>query len=258
MQSPDLRAAMKPRAVIAEDETLLREQLQELLAAAWPELEIAGVAANGLEAIRELEVHNPDVMFLDIHMPEASGLEVARHASGRCHVVFVTAYDRYAVNAFESGAIDYVMKPLSVARLGTAVQRVKSRMPSRPAQLDTVLQSLAAAPAAKEGYLRWINASRGEEIQLITIDEVQYFQSDSKYTRVVTPGAEALIRKSIRELVEELDPATFWQVHRSTIVNLYAVAGVGRDAAGHVVLRLKGRKDLLQVSQPYAHLFRQM
>ena len=249
---------MKARAVIAEDETLLREQLQEMLAAAWPELEVAAVAGNGLEAIRSLELHSPDVMFLDIHMPEASGLEVARHASGRCHVVFVTAYDRYAVDAFESGAVDYVMKPLSVSRLCTAVQRVKSRLQSTPQKLERVLETLATVPPAREGYLRWINASRGDEIQLITIDEVQYFQSDTKYTRVVTPTAEALIRKSIRELVEELDPTIFWQVHRSTIVNLYAVAGVGRDAAGRVMLRLKERQELLQVSQPYAHLFRQM
>jgi len=250
--------AMRARAVIAEDETLLREQLQELLAAAWPELEIAAVAENGLEAIRNLEVHSPDVMFLDIHMPEASGLEVARHASGRCHVVFVTAYDQHAVAAFESGAVDYVMKPLTVSRVCTAVQRVKSRIQAQPARLDSILESLANVPSARDAPLRWINASRGEEIQLITIDEVQYFQSDTKYTRVVTPTQEALIRKSIRELAGELDPTTFWQVHRSTIVNLHAVASVVRDPSGRVLLRLKDRDELLQVSQPYAHLFRQM
>ncbi len=249
---------MGATAVIAEDEAILREQLAELLSAAWPELRIVQRASNGLEAIRALEVHKPDVVFLDIHMPEASGLEVARHASGRCHVVFVTAYDQHAVAAFEEGAVDYVMKPLSVARIGTAVQRVKQRMSAQPAKLDALLGRLDVAPAGRDAYLRWINASRGEDIQLITTDEVRFFQSDSKYTRVVHAGGEALIRKTIRDLAAELDPAVFWQVHRSTIVNLNAVAKVSRDESGRVILRLKDRDEVLQVSQPYAHLFRQM
>jgi DNA-binding LytR/AlgR family response regulator len=249
---------MSPRAVIAEDEALLRDELRELLAEAWPELEIAAMAADGLEAIRALELHRPDVVFLDIHMPEASGLEVARHASGHSHVVFVTAYDQYAVAAFEEDAIDYVMKPLSAARIAAAVQRIRRRMSSEPAALEGLLGRLERTPPRKPMYLRWINASRGESIELITTDEIQYFQSDMKYTRVVTPRREALIRKTIRELAGELDPAVFWQVHRSTIVNLGAVASVGRDGNGRVVLRLKDRADVLQVSQPYAHLFRQM
>jgi len=248
---------MTATAVIAEDEAVLREQLAELLAAAWPELRIVARAADGLEAIRALEVHKPDVIFLDVHMPEASGLDVARHASGRCHVVFITAYDQHAVAAFEEGAVDYVMKPLSVGRLGTAVQRVKQRMSAQPARLDALLGRLDAA-APREGYLRWINASRGDDIQLITADEVRFFQSDSKYTRVVHAGGESLIRKTIRELAGELDPAVFWQVHRGTIVNLNAVAKVSRDANGRVILRLKDRDEVLLVSQPYAHLFRQM
>ena len=249
---------MGATAVIAEDEAILREQLAELLSAAWPELRIVGRASNGLEAIRALELHRPDVVFLDIHMPEASGLEVARHASGRCHVVFVTAYDQHAVAAFEEGAVDYVMKPLSVARIGTAVQRVKQRMSAQPAKLDALLGRLDAAPAGRDAYLRWINASRGDDIHLITTDEVRFFQSDSKYTRVVHAGGESLIRKTIRDLVVELDPTVFWQVHRSTIVNLNAVSKVSRDDSGRVILRLKDRDEVLQVSQPYAHLFRQM
>jgi DNA-binding LytR/AlgR family response regulator len=251
-------ASVNPRIVIAEDETLLREQLRELLSAAWPEAQIVAVAEDGLQAIRALEQYQPDVMFLDIHMPEASGLEVARHASGRCHVVFVTAYDQYAVAAFEQGVVDYVMKPLSVARIAAAVTRVKDRLRSAPANLSGLLDHLKQAPAKTGTYLRWINASRGEDVQLITAEEVKYFQSDTKYTRVVAAHHEGLIRKSIKELVEELDPSTFWQVHRSTIVNLNAVESVGRDLNGHVVLRLKDRKEVLQVSQPYAHLFRQM
>jgi DNA-binding LytR/AlgR family response regulator len=249
---------MNPRAVIAEDESLLRDQLRELLAAAWPELDIVALAEDGRQAIRALEDQKPDVLFLDIQMPEATGLEVARLASGRCHVVFVTAYDQYAVAAFEEGAVDYVMKPLSGARIATAVQRVKERLKATPANMTGLLDNLADPPRRTGHYLRWINASHGEDVQLITIEEVKYFQSDTKYTRVVAARREGLIRKSIKELVEELDPSTFWQMHRATIVNLNAVESVGRDMNGHVVLRLKERPEVLQVSQPYAHLFRQM
>jgi DNA-binding LytR/AlgR family response regulator len=249
---------MNPRAVIAEDESLLRDQLRELLAAAWPELDIVALAEDGRQAIRALEDQKPDVLFLDIQMPEATGLEVARLASGRCHVVFVTAYDQYAVAAFEEGAVDYVMKPLSGARIATAVQRVKERLKATPANMTGLLDNLADPPRRTGHYLRWINASHGEDVQLITIEEVKYFQSDTKYTRVVAARREGLIRKSIKELVEELDPSIFWQMHRATIVNLNAVESVGRDMNGHVVLRLKERPEVLQVSQPYAHLFRQM
>jgi DNA-binding LytR/AlgR family response regulator len=252
------RGDVNPKAVLAEDESLLRDQLGELLAAAWPELEIVALAEDGKQAIRAMQEHSPDVLFLDIQMPEASGLEVARLASGRCHVVFVTAYDQYAVAAFEEGAVDYVMKPLSGARIATAVQRVKERLKLAPANLAGLLDNLANPPPRNGQYLRWINASRGEDVQLITIEEVKYFQSDSKYTRVVAAKREGLIRKSIKELVAELDPSMFWQMHRATIVNLNAVESVGRDLKGHVVLRLKDRPELLQVSQPYAHLFRQM
>jgi len=247
------------KVVIAEDEPLLRNQMKELLATAWPEAEIAHLAADGAQAIRALEEHKPEVMFLDIHMPEASGIEVAHHANGRCHVVFVTAYDQYAVAAFEEGAVDYVMKPLSLARIATAVKRVKDRLQSTPQNLSGLLTHLKEAPVRKGVYLRWIRASKGaEDVQLITSDEIKYFQSDTKYTRVVGAKREGLIRKSIKELVDELDPNIFWQVHRSTIVNLNAIESVGRDQNGHVILRLKDRTETLQVSQPFAHLFRQM
>jgi DNA-binding LytR/AlgR family response regulator len=238
---------------------LLRNQLKDLIVAAWPEAEIRQLAENGLQAIRALDEHAPEVMFLDIHMPEASGLEVAHHASGRCHVVFVTAYDQYAVAAFEEGAVDYVMKPLSLARIATAVKRVKDRLQSTPPNLSGLLTQLKEAPARKGVYLRWIRASKGaEDVQLITSEEIKYFQSDTKYTRVVGTKREGLIRKSIKELTEELDPNIFWQIHRSTIVNLNAIESVGRDQNGHVILRLKDRTETLQVSQPFAHLFRQM
>jgi DNA-binding LytR/AlgR family response regulator len=249
---------VKARALVAEDEVVLREQLCELLAAAWPELEIVASVENGREAIAAMLAQRPDVLFLDIQMPEASGLEVAHRASGRCHVVFVTAYDQYAVSAFEEGAVDYVMKPLSGARIASAVQRVKQRLQSAPANLNGMLENLANPPPRKGQYLRWINASHGEDVQLITIEEVKYFQSDTKYTRVVAARREGLIRKTIKELAEELDPSTFWQMHRATIVNLNAVESVGRDLKGRVILRLKDRPESLQVSQPFAHLFRQM
>jgi DNA-binding LytR/AlgR family response regulator len=244
--------------VLAEDEPLLREQLAELLAAAWPELEVVAAVEDGRQAIRAIETHRPDILFLDIQMPEASGLEVAHRASGRCHVVFVTAYDQYAVAAFEEGAVDYVMKPLSGARIATAVQRLKQRLLSAPATLTGLIDNLERAPVAGRQYMRWINASRGEDVQLITTDEVRYFQSDSKYTRVVAARREGLIRKSLKDLLGELDPSMFWQIHRATVVNLNAVESVGRDLRGRLVLRVKDRDEALQVSQPYAHLFRQM
>ena len=249
---------MAPTALIAEDEALLREQLVELLSAAWPELTIVAAVDNGAAALREIQAARPDILFLDIEMPEASGLEVARRASGRCHTVFVTAYDQFAVAAFEHGAVDYVMKPLTGKRIATAVQRLKERLGGAPAKLDGLIDELSDPPRRNGQYLRWINASRGDDVQLVTIEEVRYFQSDMKYTRVVAAKRDGLIRKTIKELVQELDPTMFWQIHRATIVNLNAVASVGRDLKGNVVLRLKDRPEVLKVSQPYAHLFRQM
>jgi len=251
-------SAAKYTAVIAEDEPVLRAQLKELLGDVWPELDVVTAAKDGLQAIGALERHHPDVLFLDIQMPGLTGMEIARQASGRCHVVFVTAYDQYAVAAFEEGAVDYVMKPLNAARLATACDRVKKRLPAAPVNLDGLLEMLAKRAAQAHPYLRWINASQGSEVRLITVDEICYFQSDTKYTRAVTASNESLIRKSLKELLEELDPSLFWQVHRSTIVNVNAIAGVSRDLAGHLTVKLKSRKEALPVSQPFAHLFRQM
>jgi DNA-binding LytR/AlgR family response regulator len=249
---------LNPVAVIAEDEPVLRAQLGDLLRAVWPELAIAAAAEDGFQAMRALEDYRPDVLFLDIQMPGPTGVELARHASGRCHVVFVTAYDQYAVAAFEEGAVDYVMKPLTAARLATACGRVKARLSMAPADLRSVLDALAKRGAQANPYLRWINASLGTDVKLITVDEICYFQSDTKYTRVVTADAESLIRKPLKELLDELDPALFWQIHRSTIVNVNAIASVSRDFAGHVIVKLKNRKETLPVSQPFAHQFRQM
>lgn len=247
-----------PSAIIVEDEPVLRAQLQELLGAVWPELKIVATAEDGIQATKALRQHDPDVLFLDIQMPGLTGLEIAKHASGRCHVVFVTAYDQYAVAAFEEGAVDYVMKPLNAARLATACDRVKTRLPTAPVNLENLLEMLAKRAAQAHSYLRWINASQGADVRLITVDEICYFQSDTKYTRAVTANNECLIRKSLKELLDELDPSLFWQIHRSTIVNVNAIAAVSRDFAGHLIVKLKNRKETLPVSQPFAHLFRQM
>jgi DNA-binding LytR/AlgR family response regulator len=251
-----------PTAVIAEDEATLRGQLVEQLGQLWPELAIVGEAADGVQALRLLDEHQPDVMFLDIQMPGATGLEVARQASGRCHVVFVTAYDQHAVAAFDQGAVDYVLKPVSAARLFTAVSRLKQRLGTPPMRLDATLHGLAgtgaAVPAAPRQYLRWINASVGQNVKLITVDEVSYFQADNKYTRVVTGEGEALIRKPLKELVDELDPNQFWQIHRSTLVNAASIAGVTRDFRGRMLVKLKSRPETLLVSDSYTHRFRQM
>jgi DNA-binding LytR/AlgR family response regulator len=246
----------RPTAVVAEDEPILRAQLTDLLSTVWPELDIVAAAEDGLQAIRALEQHHPDVLFLDILMPGLTGLEVARQASGRCHVVFVTAYDQFAVAAFEEGAADYVMKPLTAARLATACGRVNKRLSSAPANLERLLETLATAQVRP--YLRWINVSHGTDVRLITVDEICYFQSDTKYTRAVTAEAESLIRKSLKELLDELDPALFWQIHRSTIVNVNAIASLSRDFRGHLIVKLKKRHETLPVSQPFAHLFREM
>jgi DNA-binding LytR/AlgR family response regulator len=258
-----MRTLSAPTAVVAEDEETLRHELIEQLGRLWPELAIVGEATDGIEALRLLDSQRPDVLFLDIQMPGATGLEVARQVAGRSHVVFVTAYDQYAVAAFDQGAVDYVLKPLQPSRLFTAIGRVKQRLAGPPAPLGAVLDQLATRPAAAQsngprGFLRWINASVGQTLKLITVDEVLYFQSDSKYTRVATREGEALIRKPLKELVEELDPQQFWQIHRSTLVNAMAVAAVTRDFRGRMQLRLKEREEALVVAESYTHLFRQM
>jgi DNA-binding LytR/AlgR family response regulator len=248
---------LNPTAVIAEDEPVLRAQLKALLHEVWPECAIAAEAEDGFQAMNALKKQRPDVLFLDIQMPGPTGLELAQHASGRCHVVFVTAYDQYAVAAFEQGALDYVMKPLSPARLASACERVRQRLSSAPADLRSLLDALARR-SHTQPHLRWVNASMGADVTLITVDEILYFQSDTKYTRVVTANEESLIRKPLKELLDELDPMLFWQIHRSTIVNVSAITAVSRDLAGRLIVKLKNRRETLTVSQPFAHLFHQM
>ena len=216
------------KALVAEDEPVLLAPLCDLLARLWPKLAIVGAAEDGIQALRLLDEHEPDVLFLDIEMPALSGLELAKHASGRCHVVFVTAYDRYAVAAFEEGAVDYVMKPLSAARVATAIARVKERLASAPAKLDGILEALART-VRRQPYLRWITASHGNDVRVITTEEICYLKADNKYTIVVTQDRESVIRRSIKDLAAELDPDVFWQIHRGTLVNANAIAGVSRN-----------------------------
>jgi DNA-binding LytR/AlgR family response regulator len=246
-----------PTAAIAEDEPLLRAELREALARVWPQLQICGEAEDGLQALRILDSCNPRVLFLDIQMPGVSGLEVARRASGRCHVVFVTAYDEYAVAAFEQGAVDYVMKPFTAERIATTVKRLRERLEESPPLLDQVIAMLTRLPVATE-YLRWVRASVGTEIRLAAVEEILYFKSDNKYTVAVLADVELPIRKPVRELLTELDPGQFWQIHRSTIVNLAAIAGVRHGLDGHLYVHLRGRRETLRVSKPFAARFRQM
>ena len=245
-------------AVIAEDEPHLRDELCETLAEVWPELVIKAKARDGSEACEALQRFTPDVLFLDIEMPGKTGLEVAQFANGRCHIVFVTAYDNYAVEAFEHAAVDYVMKPVTAERLTETVRRLKVHTRERPPDLAGVLKFLAERLPTSREYLRWITVSEGQEMRLITLDEVCYFQSDTKYTRVVTAEKCPLIRRTIKELVDEIDPKVFWQIHRSTLVNVNSIAGVTRDFGGRMRVRVKQRKETLPVSESYIHLFRQM
>jgi DNA-binding LytR/AlgR family response regulator len=254
---------VKASAVIADDEPLMREQLRARLAEAWPQLEIVAEARNGAEAVERIAAERPDVAFLDIRMPGMTGIEAAREIATLERVpeiVFVTAYDQYAVGAFEQGAIDYVLKPAERERLALTAQRIQKRLKERsttPAALQETLARLAQKlePNAR---LKWIQASVGAHIQMIPVEEVLFFISDEKYTRVQTAQQEALIRKPIKELLAELDPAQFWQIHRSTLVNARAVAGVTRDERGRQLVSIKGRPEKLEVSRSYAHLFKGM
>ncbi|WP_140634265.1 LytR/AlgR family response regulator transcription factor [Methylibium rhizosphaerae] len=256
-------------ALIADDEPLLRERLRLLLARLWPELEVVAEARNGREAIELFDEQAPQVLFLDIHMPGVNGIEAARAVARRAHVVFITAYEQYAVQAFEQGAIDYVVKPFDEQRLADTVQRLRERLeaPAVPAaddRLDAVIEQLAARMRQQQGepgkraWLQWIKASVGQSIRLIPVEQVLYLRSDEKYTLVVWEGGEALIRKSIRELADELDPERFVQIHRSTIVNLRSVTQVTRGPNETAEVHLSGRTEVLPVSRSYVHLFRQM
>jgi DNA-binding LytR/AlgR family response regulator len=271
-----------PTAIIADDERLMRDLLRTRLSQAWPELQIVGEAKNGDEAVQLVGELQPDLTFLDIRMPGKTGMDAAREIGDASQVVFVTAYDEYAVEAFERGAIDYVLKPPEPERLRITVERLKERLRERlkegagvpgaavtgaaanPAlnMSDTVsamLTQLAEKIAApKPRYLQWIQASIGQDLRMIPVEDILFFRSDEKYTCVQTDKLEALIRKPVRDLAEELDPSLFWQIHRATLVNVNAIEGVTRDIRGRHLVLIKGRPDKLEVSRSFLHLFKQM
>ena len=254
------------KCVVAEDEQLLRDSLVELLREAWPELDIVAECEDGGAALEAIAASQPDVAFLDIRMPGLTGLEVAAamaEASPKTHVVFVTAYNQYAIDAFEQGAVDYLLKPISRERLGATVQRLKARTASGQADtvtLNALVQQLRAALPRTTAAppLVWLTASAGKETRLIMVDDVAYFQSDNKYTVVMTAQGESLVRKPLRELLDVLDPAVFKQIHRATIVNLKAIASIVRDDTGKGVVKLKNRPETLTVSLSFMPLFRNM
>ncbi|MFZ6799918.1 LytR/AlgR family response regulator transcription factor [Undibacterium sp. Di24W] len=251
-----------PTAIIADDERLMRDQLRSRLEQVWPELEILAEAKNGEEAIQLVDLHKPDLAFLDIRMPAKTGLEAAKEIGTKAHIVFITAYDQYAVEAFDQGAVDYVLKPADTERLSKTVERLKARLTTatEPNDMSNMLAQLAKqlGIAPKANYLQWIQASIGQELRLIPVEDILFFQSDEKYTRVQTATYEALIRKPVRDLAEELDPQLFWQIHRSTLVNSKAISGVVRDMRGRHLVQIKGLTEKLEVSRSFVHLFKQM
>jgi DNA-binding LytR/AlgR family response regulator len=249
-----------PTAIVAEDEPILRAQLEGKLAKLWPELEIIASVEDGAAALEALEDRVPDFMFLDIQMPEMTGVEVARHVAGRAHVVFVTAYDQYAIQAFDTGAADYILKPATDERLRLTIERLKARLaaPAPPADLTAVLAQLTQQLSAGKQKLQWIKATVGQNLRLIPVNEVLFFQSDEKYTRVALADGEALIKTPIRELIDGVDPEVFWQIHRSTLVNVNAIAAVTRDFRGQAHVKIRGKDESLVVSRIYSHLFKQM
>ena len=283
-----VQKATAPRAVLADDERLMRDQLRARLAEVWPELHIVAEAKNGLEAVELVQQHRPEIVFLDIRMPGLTGVEAARQiaqlpppqvVAGEVdedrdlvpEIVFITAYDQYAVEAFEQGVADYVLKPAERDRLQLTVERIQKRLAARlspdgggdaPAgpHLQQLLHQLSARlnPGGAPQYLKWIQATVGQAIQMIPVDEVLFFVSDEKYTRVQTAQVEALIRKPIKELVDEVDPALFWQIHRSTLVAVKSIAGITRDFRGRQIVAVKGHPQKLEVSRSYTGLFKGM
>jgi len=254
-----------PTAIIADDERLMRDQLRMRLQEAWPELQIVGEAKNGEEAVQLVAELNPDLTFLDIRMPGKTGMEAAREIGDGSQIVFVTAYDQYAVEAFERGAIDYVLKPTEPDRLKITVDRLKERL-DKPQVAGSVNDSVSAMlsqlaekiAAPKQKHLQWIQASIGQDLRMIPVEDILFFRSDEKYTAVQTAGFEALIRKPVRDLADELDPSLFWQIHRATLVNVNAIEGVTRDIRGRHLVLVKGRPEKLEVSRSFLHLFKQM
>jgi len=248
----------RPTALIAEDEPLMRERLKDKLAEVWPELLVVAEAEDGDQAVAQFNEHQPQIAFLDIRMPGRDGLEVAAAIGAYCHVVFITAYDQYALKAFEAGAVDYLMKPVETDRLAAMVERIERKLASPPIDLSALVAQLRSTMHGDAGHMKWVKAAVGKQVKLIPVTDVLYFQSDTKYTRVVLASGEALIRTPLKDLLSDLDPEQFWQVHRGTIVNLAAVSGVLREDAERQFILLKNRQEKLPISRQFTHLFKQM
>ncbi len=252
-----------PEAIIADDEKQLRIHLKSKLAVLWPELTICGEAENGLEALELIESCQPAIAFLDIKMPGLSGIEVAQKIRVNCRVVFITAFDQYAIEAFENEAVDYILKPVTDKRLQKTIKRLKkqiSAISNPPIDFHQTMDRLLAALKDKQlpGCLKWIKVRHGEDVRLISVDEVCYFKAEDKYTVVKTRTGESLIKKSIQQLTAELDPDHFWRIHRGTIINVNFIDRINRSFSGHLSVKLEELPDVLTVSRTYAHLFKQM
>lgn len=247
------------RAILAEDELPQRQELRALLAELWPELDVVAECADGLAALQALEELRPDVAFLDIRMPGVSGLEVARAAGDRCHVIFITAYEEYALRAFDEGAVDYLQKPIARERLRLAIERTRARLASgKAADMNALLDLVQARLAPGRPGIKWITASVGNTVKMFSIDEVLFFQAQDKYTRVVTADSEGHIRTPLKELLSSLDSEQFWQVHRSVIVRVGAIRTVEKEDDGRLHLSVRGHAETLPVSSAFQHRFRGM
>jgi DNA-binding LytR/AlgR family response regulator len=257
-----MRSSPVPTAVVADDERLMREQIIGRLKEAWPELVIVGEASNGREAVALAQTHEPDIVFLDISMPGMDGIEAAQALAGRAHVVFVTAHDQYAISAFEQGAVDYLLKPAEAERVALTCERLRARLEQKPDPMNDLLaqlsQRLGSGGVKPREYLRWVQASVGANIRMIPTSDILFFRAEDKYTRVQTRSFEALIRKPIKELIDELDPDEFWQIHRATVIRVDAVEQVSRNFRGNQVVHVKGSAEKLEVSRTFNHRFKQM
>ena len=255
---------MRPiKAIIADCDESLMQELESLLAEVWPDLVVCGRATSGLEALELIDQHRPQLAFLEVRIPGICGMQVARKIGESCHVVFITAYDHYAVNAFESGAVDYLVKPVTHERLQRAIARVKKQLAAFPvptAQVAQAVENLVAElqRTGRKEFLRWIRVQHRDGLRLIPVEDVCFFQAEDKYTRVVTRDGESLIKKPIKELVRELDPGKYWRIHRGTIVNVSQIDSVSRSHTGRGTIRLKDRQETLVVSRSYLHFFKQM
>ena len=245
-----------PRAVIVEDEPVLRQEIKTVLGSLWPELQIVAEVGDGIEAIDVLERLAPDVLFLDIHLPGASGIDVARHASEKAHVVFITAFDSFALQAFQQGALDYIIKPIDIDRMKLTVSRLQRRLMDVPGDLRGLADLLKSTLHGGVRYLKWLTMPKGNELHVVAVDDILYVRADNKYTTVWTRASSFLCNSSLKEMKERLDPAVFWQIHRSVIVNVGAIDTICRSMRGTLEVKVKGGNELLPVSEAYAHLFK--